>query len=449
MDIKTAKVLAAIATITTLLIILPILWRSLGLSKIFFLIAGISSAIILSILLWVLAQYIAIDHRILLNLRQSAEEIQLEYSFLRRVAGLPTKFRYRVLESATNNFRSLIGRGSSGSVFKGILEDGTVVAVKLIHGVEHGFSEFQSEISAIASVQHVNLVRLLGYCFLPDGGPRYLVYEFVANGSLDNWIFPKKLHNQCLSWPLRYRVAIDVAKALAYLHHDCRARVLHLDVKPENILLTEGFHAVVSDFGLSKLMKRDESRIVMTVRGTRGYLAPEWLLDRGVTEKSDVYSYGMVLFELVGGRRNVQMVQLGEGDERKWSYFPKIVAEKLIEGTLMEVVDKRVLGEIDEIQVRNLVKVALWCVQEEAGLRPSMARVVDMLEGRIEVGSPPETEMVIVDILSSDDMKPIAGGDGGDNGDAHASSSLLVFRSEEQQMFGSNCSLSMSVLSGR
>ena len=199
-----------------------------------------------------------------------------------------------------------------------------------------------------------------------------------------------------------------MAKALSYLHHDCRSRILHLDVKPENILLDDNYRAVVSDFGLAKLMGRGESRIVTNIRGTKGYLAPEWLLENGISAKSDVYSYGMVLLEMIGGRRNVRVVDDGKDRSlRKYEYFPKLVVEKLKAGKLMSVVDQRLFEgrHIDESQVKNLVYVALWCIQEKARRRPTMAQVVDMLEGHLRVDEPPETEMIIVDLLSIDKDK--------------------------------------------
>ncbi|MCI26640.1 putative receptor-like protein kinase, partial [Trifolium medium] len=158
-------------------------------------------------------------------------------------------------------------------------------AVKRIDAEERGEREFKSEVAAIANVQHVNLVRLFGYCN-SSKAPRESQRRPRRSG--------------CLSWNLRYKVAIDVAKGLAYLHHDCRSRILHLDIKPENILLDECFRALVSDFGLSKLTGKGESHSVSAIRGTRGYMAPEWLLEQGISDKTDVYSYGMVLLEIVG-----------------------------------------------------------------------------------------------------------------------------------------------------
>ncbi|XP_058727646.1 probable receptor-like protein kinase At5g20050 [Vicia villosa] len=408
MEDRKVKIIVASSVITVIIII--IIAHFLFVSKIFFLICGAGVAVIFTIFAFA---FISLSHkrrrRVLESqLKSESRELRIEYSFLRKVAGVPTKFRYNELEEATDGFQSLIGRGSSASVFKGILNDGTSVAVKRIDAEERGEREFKSEVAAIASVHHVNLVRLFGYCN-SSSAPRYLVYDFISNGSLDCWIFPKRESQRrprrsgCLSWKLRYKVAIDVAKGLAYLHHDCRSRILHLDIKPENILLDESFRALVSDFGLSKLTPKDESQAMSTIRGTRGYMAPEWLLEKGISDKTDVYSYGMVLLEIVGGRKNVILVE-DEKDKskRKWQYFPKIVNEKVKQGKIMEIVDDRLM-ECDENEVIKLVYIALWCVQEKPRFRPSMAKVVDMLEGSVMVDEPPATKMNLVDFLCVDD----------------------------------------------
>ncbi|CAJ1975448.1 unnamed protein product [Sphenostylis stenocarpa] len=410
MDGKRVNIIAVISVITLVMLII-VARVTLKLSKAFFLFVGAGVAVILGVFAYVLVSKRYDSRRRLLEsqMKSEGQELRIEYSFLRKVAGVPIKFRYKELEEATDGFQALIGKGASASVFKGILNDGTSVAVKRIDGEERGENEFKSEVAAIASVHHVNLVRLLGYCNAPKA-PRYLVYEYASNGSLDGWIFHKRVserrHGGCLSWNLRYKVAIDVAKGLAYLHHDCRSRILHLDVKPENILLDENYRALVSDFGLAKLIGKDESQMVVSaIRGTRGYLAPEWLLEQDISNKTDIYSYGMVLLEIVGGRKNVCLEEDGrDKSKRKWQYFPKIVNEKVREGKFMEIVDHRLLecGGVDEWQVRTLVYAALWCVQEKPRLRPSMAQVVDMLEGRVSVELPPETRMVLVDFLCSD-----------------------------------------------
>ncbi|KAK6156498.1 hypothetical protein DH2020_010746 [Rehmannia glutinosa] len=407
MEDRRAKQIAF--SIILLLIILIITSRlSLKLSETFFLICGAAIAAIFAVVTVVIirVRFNARRKQLEIQLDSQGRELRIEYSFLRKVAGVPTKFRHRELEEATDGFKSLIGRGGSGTVYRGILSDGTAVAVKRIDGEERGEKAFKSEVAAIASVQHVNLVRLLGYC-IASTGPRFLVYEFIHNGSLDNWIFVKSSNcggggrrNGCLSWDLRCRVAIDVAKALSYLHHDCRSCILHLDVKPENILIDENYRALVSDFGLSKLKGRDESRVVTTIRGTRGYLAPEWILENGVSEKCDVYSYGMVLLEIIGGRRNICKMS-----KKKFEFFPRIVVEKLKEEKLMEIVDERLVmvGGIDERVLQRMVVVALWCIQEKAKLRPTMAEVVEMLEGRVVIEDPPNTQMLVVDLLSIGD----------------------------------------------
>ncbi|XP_047327126.1 probable receptor-like protein kinase At5g20050 [Impatiens glandulifera] len=454
MEGKKVNIIAFISVIIlTIVIIISRIY--LQLSKPFYLITGAGGAAIFSIISIVIFRHRFNNRRRLLETQLISEgrELRIEYSFLRKVAGVPTKFRYRELEEATDGFQiqSIIGQGASGSVFQGILLDGTSVAVKRIEGEKRGEAEFKSEVSAIASVQHKNLVRLLGYCIVPTG-PRFLVYDFIPNGSLDNWIFIKNHTNNnfhsrrsgCLSWDLRRRVAADVARALCYLHHDCRKKILHLDVKPENILLDDGYRGLVADFGLSKLMGRDESRVVTTVRGTRGYLAPEWLLEHGASEKSDIYSYGMVLLEIIGGRRNVCVIDDNGPDKstRKFQYFPKLVYEKMKQGKLMEIVDERLeMGEIDEREVRRLIHVAFWCIQENASLRPSMAEVVEMLDGRVPVEEPPETQMIVVDLLCIDD-------DLEERGCRPRIGAVTACPTTESQM-SSTISFGLSVISGR
>lgn len=441
--------IVAASTIIALIILIVVSRVLLRLSRPFFFILGAGCAVILAVFVWFLLRRRYNRRRKLFERQVISEgrELRIEYSFLRKVAGVPIKFPYSELEEATDNFRALIGQGASASVFKGVLRDGTSVAVKRIEGEEHGEKDFRSEVAAIAGVQHVNLVRLLGYCVVPEGA-RFLVYEYIPNRSLDYWIFHKREPGnpteRCLSWDLRYRVAVDVAKALAYLHHDCRSRILHLDVKPENILLDENYRAIVSDFGLSKLMGRDESRVITNIRGTRGYLAPEWLLESGISEKSDVYSYGMVLLEMIGGRRNVCQVNHGnENSQRKWQYFPKIVNQKIRERKLMEVVDSRLAesGGVDERQLRIMVYVAFWCIQERARLRPTMSRVVEMLEGRVPVEEPPDTQMIVVDLLSVDE----------ESHHDHNTPTTLVAAGQVGGTTAamSTSSLDMSVLSGR
>nr|XP_043628945.1 probable receptor-like protein kinase At5g20050 [Erigeron canadensis] len=413
MEDKTANILA-ISLIINLIVLIIVARFIFNLTEPFFLIIGASIACIISIIAFYFIRLSFHKRRRKMEtiLASEGKELRIEYSFLRKVAGLPTKFRFKDLEEATDNWKSTIGKGASGTVFKGVLKDGTNVAVKRIqHGEERGGKEYRSEIAAIASVQHVNLVRLFGYC-VHTNNVYFLVYDFIPNGCLSNWIFANNKRGGgggpprgCLSWQQRYRVAIDVAKALAYLHDDCRSKVLHLDVKPENILLNGNYHGIVSDFGISKLMKRDDSRIVTSLRGTRGYIAPEWLLGLGISEKSDVFSYGIVLLELIGGRRSVKTFQADGESRKRFEYFPKIVIDKLKSGKIMEIVDQRMLAleDIDENDVKKMVNVALWCIQHKPRRRPQMVEVVKWLEERVAVEQPPETTMVVVDLLSIKD----------------------------------------------
>ncbi|XP_058182670.1 probable receptor-like protein kinase At5g20050 [Rhododendron vialii] len=452
MEDTKAKTIAAFIIIT-LIISLIIARISLGLSNTFYLITGANGAAILAVITFFLLRNRYNNRRRLEN--QMVSELRTEYSFLRRVAGVPTKFQYSDIEAATDEFKYLLGRGASGSVFKGILSDGTPVAVKRIEGRRE--KEFRSEVAAIASVQHVNLVRLLGYCCVPTGS-RFLIYDFIPNGSLDKWIFPRSEKEElsprgkirhiggCLEWRSRVQVAVDVAKALSYLHHDCRLRILHFDVKPENILLDENYRGFVSDFGLSKLMGLDESRVVTRFRGTKGYLAPEWILQQSVSEKCDVFSYGIVLLEMVGGTRSIicEEDSTDKSERKSDQYFPKIVSERLREGRVMEVVDKRVVesGGVDEREVKRLVCVGLWCIQEQASMRPSMAQVVEMLEGRAAVEEPPETEMMMVKYLSHE--KEIRSGH-----DSIGIAASPVTQGDNSICSLSSCSIYLSILSGR
>ncbi|KAF6170325.1 hypothetical protein GIB67_043015 [Kingdonia uniflora] len=323
-------------------------------------------------------------------------ERQNECSNLRELARLPREFCYQDLNAATNNFRDKLGSGGSGSVFKGVLENGTMVAVKRVERPVYGVREFEAEISAIASVQHVHLVRLRGYCSHMEEKGRvfFIVYDLLVNGSLDGWIFPRMgaQNRKCLPWTLRYKVAIDVAKALAYLHHDCRPGILHLDIKPENILLDVHFRAVVSDFGFSKFMSKDASRVHTMIRGTPGYRSPDWFTHQGISEKCDIFSYGQLLLDLFFGQQYVCLDQNGNdvyryggNSKQEQRTFHTFMWEKLTQKNFMELIDKRLIedGIVDEIEASSLLHAALSCLEEDPNKRPSgMRHVTDMLEPR-------------------------------------------------------------------
>ncbi|KAF6147726.1 hypothetical protein GIB67_006699 [Kingdonia uniflora] len=318
---------------------------------------------------------------------------QNDEGYMRELARLPRKFRYEDLQMATNNFQDKLGSGGSGSVFKGLLKDGPPIAVKRVEGAEYGKQIFEAEISTIASVQHVHLVRLRGYCSsaMETGGDSFVVYDLFPRGSLDAWIFPRTNGptGQFLSWKLRYKVAVDVARALVYLHHDCCPRILHLDVKPENILLDDKFRAVLSDFGLSKLTNEDEIRSKM-IRGTDGYRAPESSRGNQISDKCDIYSYGKVLLDLFFGQRYVcldrdsrDIYVRGGNSALEERTFYAFLRERLTQKNLVDLIDKRVKedGEVNELEANSLVHVALWCLEEDPKRRPrEMQQVLYMLD---------------------------------------------------------------------
>ncbi|KAK6155619.1 hypothetical protein DH2020_009867 [Rehmannia glutinosa] len=316
------------------------------------------------------------------------------------VSGAPISFSYRDLQYKTSNFSQLLGTGGFGSVYKGSLSDGTLIAVKKLDRVlPHGEKEFITEVNTISSMHHMNLVRLCGYC--SEGTQRLLVYEFMKNGSLDKWIFPpygsRQPHDRLLDWSTRFQVAVGTAQGIAYFHEQCRNRIIHCDIKPENILLDENFCPKVSDFGLAKLMGREASHVVTMVRGTRGYLAPEWVSNRPITVKADVYSYGMLLLEIIGGRRNLDMTYDAEDFFYPgWAFKNQVLFSP---GTNEWDTDKSrgqtTQGAVVEEELVRALKVAFWCIQDEIGTRPTMGEVVKMLEESVEINMPPMPQTVL------------------------------------------------------
>uniref|UniRef100_A0A0D3FXQ4 Non-specific serine/threonine protein kinase n=1 Tax=Oryza barthii TaxID=65489 RepID=A0A0D3FXQ4_9ORYZ len=236
-------------------------------------------------------------------------------------------FRYKDLQHATKNFSERLGGGSFGSVFKGVLTDSTVIAVKRLDGARQGEKEFRAE-------------RL-------------------------------------------------VLPGLAYMHGNCLDCIIHCDIKPQNILLDASFVPKIADFGMSKLMGRDFSQVLTMVRGTIGYLAPEWISGMAISSKVDVYSYGMVLLEIVFGRRNFR----GECTSNA-TYFPVQVVGKLLQGNVQCLLDQNIQSDINSEEVERACRVACWCIQDDELNRPTMAQVVHILEGVLEVDMPPMPKLL-------------------------------------------------------
>ncbi|KAG6626477.1 hypothetical protein CIPAW_15G051400 [Carya illinoinensis] len=290
------------------------------------------------------------------------------------------RFTYAELKKATKGFKDEIGRGAGGIVYKGVLPDNRAVAIK--HLNEHnnqGEGEFLAEVSIIGRINHMNLIEMWGYCV--EGKHRLLVYEYMEHGSL-----AQNLSSQALDWEKRFDIAVGTAKGLAYLHEECLEWVLHCDVKPHNILLDSNYQPKVADFGLSKLQNRNlENSSFSRIRGTRGYMAPEWVCNLPITSKVDVYSYGIVVLEMVTGKgptRGVHAIDSGGLAEPKT--LVTLVREKRNEAATMaswleEIIDPVLEGNYEKGKMETLVTVALQCLEEEKDARPSMSQVVEML----------------------------------------------------------------------
>nr|XP_023883553.1 G-type lectin S-receptor-like serine/threonine-protein kinase SD2-5 [Quercus suber] len=290
---------------------------------------------------------------------------------------MPTRYSFEDLQAMTKNFNKKLGGGGFGTVFEGALIDGTKIAVKHLNGINQIKKSFLAEVETIGNIHHFNLVRLIGFC--AQRSHRLLVYEYMSNGSLDKWIFHKN-HEFNLDWHRRKKIILDIAKGLTYLHEDCNKKIAHLDVKPENILLDENFNAKVADFGLSKLIDRDQSQVVTIMRGTPGYLAPEWL-SLVITEKVDVYSFGVVLLEILCGRRHFDRSQPEEA-----MHLQGLFMEKLIKKQLLDLVDKYCEDmQLHGAEVVDMMRVSAWCLQSDYSKRPSMSMVVKVLEGVMDV----------------------------------------------------------------
>ncbi|KAL9256137.1 putative receptor protein kinase ZmPK1 [Drosera capensis] len=277
------------------------------------------------------------------------------------------KFSYAELKKATSNFKEEVGKGGSGSVYKGILSDNSVVAIKKLADATQGEAEFLAEMSIIGRLNHMNLIKMWGYCL--EGTRRLLVFDFMERGSL-----AENLYSNSLSWGQRYDIALGTARGLSYLHEECLEWILHCDMKPQNILLDSGYQAKVADFGLSKLLDRDAANnaSLSRIRGTRGYMAPEWVSNAPITSKVDVYSYGVVMLEVVTGKKPAYVDScFVDHTLVTWVREKKVVAPTL-ESWLEEIVDLRMEGNYNIDEMKTLALTALQCVEEDKDARPTM-----------------------------------------------------------------------------
>ncbi|XP_042034722.1 rust resistance kinase Lr10-like isoform X1 [Salvia splendens] len=289
----------------------------------------------------------------------------------------PIRYSYSDIKKMTKNFEDKLGQGGFGSVYKGKLRSGHLVAVKLLGKSGANGQDFINEIATTGRIHHVNVVELVGYC--AERSKRALIFDFMPNGSLDKHIFIREKTSP-MDWEMKFKIAVGVARGIKYLHHGCDIRILHFDIKPHNILLEDNFVPKISDFGLAKLCATNKEAVTLTAaRGTIGYVAPE-LINRSigrVSYKADVYSFGMLLMEMVSLNKH-----LTRNNDESSKYFPNWIYDHLSQGRDIDV------GNVDEnddrIIVRKMTIVALWCIQMSLDNRPSMNKVLDMLEGDVK-----------------------------------------------------------------
>ncbi|XP_052181659.1 rust resistance kinase Lr10-like isoform X1 [Diospyros lotus] len=321
----------------------------------------------------------------------------------------PIRFTAQELCTFTSNYSTRLGSGGFGIVYKGQFPNGVKIAVKVLNRNSDGRAEEQSmaEVTTIGRTYHRNLVRLYGFCF--DQFMSALVYEYMENGSLDKYLFSDMQAIE--EWEKLREIAIGTAKGIAYLHEECHQRIIHYDIKPGNVLLDEKFTPKVADFGLAKLCNRDSTHVSLSgYRGTPGYSAPEFQLRNfPITHKCDVHSFGMLLFEIIGRRRNAR---IRSTDSLDW--FPKQVWEEYEKGELAAMLSGCWNEEKDREQVEKAAMVALWCVQDSPEDRPPMSAVVKMLEGGVEVMPPPKPFQYLLSISVTSPDAPSNGSDSSD-----------------------------------
>ncbi|XP_019192861.1 PREDICTED: proline-rich receptor-like protein kinase PERK15 [Ipomoea nil] len=293
-------------------------------------------------------------------------------------------FTYEELAIATDNFSNtnLLGQGGFGYVHKGVLGDGREVAIKKLKvGSGQGEREFQAEVEIISNVHHFHLVSLVGHCI--SGAQRLLVYEFVPNNTLEFHLHGKGLPP--MSWEIRMRIALGSAKGLAYLHEDCRPKIIHRDIKAANILLDNNFEPKVADFGLARLNPDADTHVSTRVMGTFGYLAPEYALTGKLTEKSDVFSFGVMLLELITGRRPIDKAQYYL-DDNIVDWARPLLSQAMDDGNFEALADPKLMKNYDSTEMTRMVTCAAVCVRHLSRRRPRMSQIVRALEGNLPVG---------------------------------------------------------------
>ncbi|KAL3735287.1 hypothetical protein ACJRO7_024421 [Eucalyptus globulus] len=298
---------------------------------------------------------------------------------LMRIHGslVPRRYHYIDVKKMTNSFSEKLGQGGFGAVYKGKIGDGSLVAVKILIESKSSLEEFINEVVSFSRTSHINVISLLGFCY--ERNKRALIFEYMPNGSLDMFISSGKTLNMS-RWKILYKIAIGIARGLEYLHRGCNTRILHFDIKPQNILLDQDFIPKISDFGLAKLCHGKDSAVsTLGMRGTVGFIAPEVVFRNlgRISHKSDVYSYGMLVLEMIGFRNsNIKVSNSSD------MYFPEWIYRNLEHGKDLKLPMN--VTEEEEVLVRMMIIVSLWCIQTNPSNRPPIMKVIEMLEGSFE-----------------------------------------------------------------
>ncbi|KAL6538215.1 hypothetical protein OROGR_012203 [Orobanche gracilis] len=292
-------------------------------------------------------------------------------------------FTYQQIKTATNSFstENKIGEGGFGAIYKGTLSDGTVIAVKQLSSKsKQGYREFVNEIGMISVIQHPNLIKLYGCCI--EGKELLIIYEYMENNSLARALFGSEVNKLNMAWPTRHNICVGVAKGLAHLHEESVVKIVHRDIKATNVLLDGNLMAKISDFGLAKLDEEDDTHISTRIAGTIGYMAPEYAMRGYLTDKADVYSFGVLLLEVISGRSNV--IVSGEG----LIYLLDQAILLSETDNLMELVDPSLESNCNKQEILSTINIALLCTIIDYAERPSMPIVVSMLTGSARVIPP-------------------------------------------------------------
>ncbi|XP_073143080.1 cysteine-rich receptor-like protein kinase 2 [Henckelia pumila] len=333
-------------------------------------------AVVSAVAIFIIGGFIVVyfwNHRTIQRKRKGSDDAN---GLVKTLHDSSLNFKYSTLEKATGSFdeSNKLGQGGFGTVYKGVLPDGREIAVKrLFFNNKHRAAGFYNEVNIISSIEHKNLVRLLGCsCSGPES---LLVYEFLPNKSLDRFIFDST-KGKALNWDKRFKIIIGTVEGLVYLHENTKARIIHRDIKASNILLDSRLNAKIADFGLARSFQEDESHISTAIAGTLGYMAPEYLAHGQLTEKADVYSFGVLLLEIVTGRQNNRSKSTEYVDSLvtiAWKHFQGRTVEELFDPSLM------LHNNMAKNEMLRVVHVGLLCTQEIPSLRPSMSKALELL----------------------------------------------------------------------